>query len=109
MLRSTDVCLVPRYIKDQGGYWPLEAMARGVAVIASDMPAFRDFVVPGKTGLLADPYSPPDLAAKIQLLLDDTQLLGAMKTGACRFVRDYHALDVVGPKYAAFYDRIVAR
>jgi glycosyltransferase involved in cell wall biosynthesis len=106
LLRTIDVCMIPRYIKDHGGYWALEAMARGIAVIASDVPAFSDFVMDGKNGLLVNPHSPDELSNKIQLVLEDASSLKKMKSEAQRFVRQFHALDVVGQKHLSFYERI---
>jgi len=107
VLDRTDVSVVLRFIKDQGALWPLEGMARGIPVIASDMPAFHDFVIPGKTGLLVNPYDPCDVAAKMRLLIENRSMLDSMGRGAARFVREAHALEAVGPAYLSFYENMM--
>jgi glycosyltransferase involved in cell wall biosynthesis len=107
MLSSSDVYLAPRYTRDQGGYASLEAMARGACVIASNIPAFGDVVIPGKNGLLVDPRSPVDLAEKMRLVVENPQLLKSLKIGAASYIRQVHSLDVAGPRYLAFYNSIL--
>ena len=49
----------------------LEAMAAGLAVVATDVPGHRDVVVPGETGLLVPPEDPAALAEAVAALLMD--------------------------------------
>ena len=60
----------------------LEAMACGVAMVASDTKPVREVVSHGINGLLADFHSPEDVAAKIGQLLDDTTRNAAMREAA---------------------------
>ncbi|WP_260462827.1 glycosyltransferase family 4 protein [Streptomyces sp. TRM72054] len=48
---------------------PVEAMASGLPVAASDLPALRELVQPGVTGLLVPPPSPQTWADAIETLL----------------------------------------
>jgi len=50
---------------------PLEAMALGVPVVATDLPALREIVCHGETGLLARPGDAQDLADKCLCALRD--------------------------------------
>ncbi|WP_026341616.1 glycosyltransferase family 4 protein [Actinomadura atramentaria] len=50
---------------------PLEAMAGGVPVVASDLPALREVVAPGERGTLAPPNDPATLATALRTALDD--------------------------------------
>src|SRR6185295_16956717 len=52
-------------------YVLLEAMARGVPVVATDVLGSRDVVDDGQTGLLARVNDPRDIADKILTLLND--------------------------------------
>ena len=52
----------------------IEAMAMGVPVAATDVSAISEAVVPGETGLLAEPGDPEELAANIKRLLTDQDL-----------------------------------
>ena len=52
----------------------MEAMAAGVCVISGDLPAIRELVRHGETGLLAPPGHVPGLTAAIRTLLDNSEL-----------------------------------
>jgi glycosyltransferase involved in cell wall biosynthesis len=52
----------------------IEALAAGVPCVASDCEGNRSLVTDGVTGLLFDPYRPPDLAACLGRVLDDDGL-----------------------------------
>jgi len=52
---------------------PLEIMAMGKPLIASDLPALREIINPGKTGVLVEPEDPKRLAEAILSLLSDPQ------------------------------------
>ncbi|MEK7860012.1 MAG: glycosyltransferase, partial [Chloroflexota bacterium] len=56
------------------------AMASGSAIVASDVPGFREFIADGKTGLLTRVGDPGDLASKLRWIYDnpgDAEGLGA--------------------------------
>jgi glycosyltransferase involved in cell wall biosynthesis len=48
----------------------LESIAAGIPVVASDIPAHRDLLGPGLSGLLADFDHPEEVAARLESLLD---------------------------------------
>jgi glycosyltransferase involved in cell wall biosynthesis len=52
----------------------LEAMASGLAVIASRVPGNEELVTPGETGLLFDLDDPPQLAGHLRTLANDVGL-----------------------------------
>jgi glycosyltransferase involved in cell wall biosynthesis len=80
---------------------PLEAMAWGLAVIATDVPGHKDVVVHGTTGLLVPPDDPPALAAAIESLLDDPARRQRMgEAGRARVLRNF----TVAPMVAATAD-----
>jgi phosphatidylinositol alpha-1,6-mannosyltransferase len=49
----------------------LEAMATGLPVVATDVGGLRDYVEPGRNGLLAQKGSRAEFAAALQAMLDD--------------------------------------
>ncbi|KNH15847.1 hypothetical protein ACU18_15590 [Arthrobacter sp. ZBG10] len=53
---------------------PVEAMACARPVVATDLPALREIVEPGVTGLLTEPGNPGALAAGLRTLLNDPGL-----------------------------------
>lgn len=54
------------------GLPPLEAMACGTPVVASDIPVFREIL--GDAALLVDPFAPEKIAAAIHRILTDSAL-----------------------------------
>ncbi len=53
---------------------PLEAMALKKCVVGSDVGGIREFVIPGETGLLAQPDDADDLAKNLSQLLHSPEL-----------------------------------
>lgn len=51
-----------------------EAMAKGLCVLASDIPAHRESIEPLKTGLLFDPQKPEELAELLKAVIEDDSL-----------------------------------
>lgn len=52
---------------------PLEAMASGVAVVATDFGGGAEYLVPGENALVADPGDFDSLAAGVAYLLEDDE------------------------------------
>ncbi len=77
-LRAAQIAVMPSVIAPSGdqeglGLVAVEAMGCGCAVVASDLPAVRDVVIDGETGLMVRPADSAELAEKIgRLLADDT-------------------------------------
>ena len=94
LLRSADVvACVPWY--EPFGIVPLEAMACGVPVVASEVGGLTDTVVDGVTGVLVPPRDPAALARALHSLLSDEA-----RREACGLA----GLDRVGVRYT--WDRI---
>jgi glycosyltransferase involved in cell wall biosynthesis len=73
LMRSADLVLcTPAY--EPFGIVPLEAMACGVPVVATDVGGHRDSVADRVTGRLVPPGDPGAIAAAVRELLDDTAL-----------------------------------
>jgi glycosyltransferase involved in cell wall biosynthesis len=79
--RASDLVWYPTIEAEPYGLVPLEAMATGVAIIASDCGGMRETVDHGRTGLRVPPGDASALAAATAELLEDDSLRGAM-TGA---------------------------
>lgn len=70
--QALDIFVVPRRKLDVTSavtpLKPVEAMACARPVIASDLPALREIIADGVTGLLVEPEDPAELAGAIELL-----------------------------------------
>ena len=82
----------------------IEAMAAGVAVVATDVPGIRDVVRDGVTGLLVMPHSPEHLAKALDLVLRDQTLRQHLTSYARDDVATRFTWDVVLPQYRALLD-----
>ena len=82
-------------LADQGesfGVAPLEAMATGLVPIVSDLACFREFLEPGRTGLVFDHKADDavaQLADRLVELLSDRERTEAMGEAAAERARDF--------------------
>src|SRR4029077_20302218 len=84
---------------------PLEAMAVGRALVASDVGGHRELIRHGHTGLLVPAGDASALAATLAGLLDNESLRRTLGRQARDWVRDQHSW----PKTTAVYSAINAR
>ena len=82
---------------------PLEAMAMGRAVVASDIGGHRELIRHGSTGLLVAPESPSELAGAINRILDDSALRERLGRQAASWVREERCWDKVAGLYREVY------
>jgi glycosyltransferase involved in cell wall biosynthesis len=87
----------------------LEAMAAGLAVVATDVPGHRDVVVPGETGLLVAPEDPAELAEAVATLLSDPALRKSLGQAGRERVRREFGLGAMVDATAAVYRRAAGR
>jgi len=92
---QSDICVVPSVWREPFGLVAVEAMAAGLPVCASDIGGLRDIVVHGETGFLFPPGDGKKLAAKIERLLDDAALRGAMGNAGYERVLALYTWDAV--------------
>lgn len=71
----------------------IEAMACGVPVVSGDLPAIRELVIDGSTGMLVN-GSPEQVAAAISLLASDVELRRQLARTAAEHVQREFSLDV---------------
>lgn len=76
--QALDVFVVPRkdltVTRDVTPLKPVEALASGRPVVASDLPALRELVDAGRTGLLAPPGDSANLASRLEKLLGSASM-----------------------------------
>ncbi len=91
------------------GLVPLEAMACGCPVAASDIPAVREFLVDRENGLLFQPSSPESLARAVKELLENPALTRERAERGRKKVLECFAPDRIAGQYLALYDEVLAR
>lgn len=103
-LRAAKISVMPSVVASSGdqeglGLVAVEALGCGCAVVAFDLPAVRDTVIHGKTGLMAEPGNAADLAEKIALLLEDNDLRKRLAESGRRRALDKFTWPAVGKSY----------
>ena len=86
---------------------PLEAMAMGIPVVASDVFALREMVDDGKTGLLFTAGDPASLASVCVRIGTDPHLRDQLVKAASLWVKTEREWSVVAGRYANVYRPLV--
>jgi glycosyltransferase involved in cell wall biosynthesis len=73
----------------------MEAMASGVAVVATDVRGTNELVVDGESGLLVPPFDPPALATALATVLEDPALRARLAAGARARMDECYSLDAM--------------
>lgn len=109
--QALDIFVVPR--KDLGvtrsvtPLKPVEALASARPVIASDLPALREIVTDGRTGIFAKPGDRDDLAEKLTWLLGSRSTREEFgTTGRSEVLRD-RTWASNAERFAGEYDRLI--
>jgi glycosyltransferase involved in cell wall biosynthesis len=105
-----DVFVVPR-IDDRAARLvtplkPLEAMAMGIPVVASDLPALRELVGEGDRGLLFEPGDVAGLARQAALLLGDAEQRRRLTVRARTWVAEERSIAANAVRYRAIFDEL---
>ena len=113
-LRAAKIAVMPSVVAESGdqeglGLVAVEAMGCGCAVVASDLPAVRDTVKDGFTGLMARPANGADLAEKIARLLDDETYRQMLAERGRHYAIEHFNWQAVGAAYARIIDDIIGR
>ena len=92
-----DLFVVPR-IEDRAARLvtplkPLEAMAMGLPVIASSLPALEELVKPHERGLVFEPADPAAIADTADMLIQDSGLRAKLADGGHDWVRQHRTLE----------------
>jgi glycosyltransferase involved in cell wall biosynthesis len=75
--RAADALAVPS-VKEGFGLAVLEAMSAGLPVVTSDLPVFREYLVPGRDALLVPVGDVDGLAGALRAVLTDGRLRSAL-------------------------------
>lgn len=86
----------------------MEAMACGVAMVASDTSPVREIIADGVNGLYADIFSPEDVARKISQLLDSPDDNAALRQAARDTITKRYALTDLLPLQVQLVEQVAA-
>jgi glycosyltransferase-like protein len=95
-------------LKEGFGLALLEALAAGLPVIATDIPVFREFLVPGEHALLTPPGDPEALAEAMALLVRDPRERRRLAERGPALAATY-PWDETARQHEGVYARVVAR
>lgn len=113
LIGALDVLVLPSITPDPFPGVVLEAMALGIAVVATNIGGPREQVLDGETGLLVPPSDPQALAEAIAHLLDNPSLRRQMgQAGRERVGRSYRLADTgdaIHALYKGLRDEIAFR
>jgi phosphatidylinositol alpha-mannosyltransferase len=106
VLHSVDVFCSPNTGGESFGIVTAEAMAAGVPIVASDIPAFRQVLRDGRAGELFGVGDAADLARVTARLLDDPARRAELSVAALDAVADYD-WGVVARNVVSVYETVV--
>ncbi len=106
-LRSADALVLTSLTEGMPNV-ALEAMAARCCVVASDIPACRELIDPGRTGLLAPGDDPATLAATIERVLRDKPARTAMADAAFERIRREFTVGMVVEQLSGFYEAVLS-
>jgi PEP-CTERM/exosortase A-associated glycosyltransferase len=87
---------------------PLEAMAQGSIVVASDVGGHRELLIDGERGYLFKADDSRALAAKLAEVIGRQDAWPAMRAAGRRYVETERSWDRVVARYAPIYERLLA-
>lgn len=111
LYRRATVFVAPSIITDQGdqeglGLVLVEALACGCPVVASDLPAIRDVIIPGQTGLLVPQKNSTAIADAVVMLLTEPDLRRQMAHGGRNHVLRHFDWDSVVGRYGQLFNEL---
>jgi glycosyltransferase involved in cell wall biosynthesis len=107
LLAAADLFVFPSLWEGLGGSL-IEAMARGLPIVASDIDAVREVVEHGHNAVLVPPASSEPLAAAIEKLLDDEMTLRAFAARSRTIFEERFTLEGINDRMADLYRRLAA-
>lgn len=107
LVNIMDICVLSTFTEGTSNSI-LEYMALAKPVIATDGGGTREIVSDGETGFLVFPSAPADLAAKIDVLLNDTMMREKLGAAGLERVRSCFSIDRMVDDYINIYSRLTA-
>jgi len=108
LLEQAEVCVFPSHMEAMPLAW-MEALAMGKPVVGSKEGPGPEAITDGKTGLLANPYSPEDIAERIRYLLYHKDEAKAMGRAARSDVLDRFDVNKCVLENCTFYKEVFSQ
>jgi glycosyltransferase involved in cell wall biosynthesis len=108
VLAAGDVFAFPSLYEGLGGAL-IEAMALRLPIVASRLPALREVVEDGRSGLLVKPASPTALAAALARVLDDRTLASALGRRGREVFLERFTIERSAERMINLYHRVTAK
>lgn len=107
-IRGADVLCAPSTHGESFGVVLLEGLAAGTAVVATDLPGYRNVARPGVEARMVAPGDPAALAKGIEAaLVDDVETAALVARGRERAER--FSMESLARHYLEMYERLLAR
>lgn len=106
ILSAGDVFVFPSLYEGLGGV-VIEAMALGLPIVTSDLPALREIVQPDGNAVLVPPASPDALAAAIGSLLGDCARMDRFGSVSRRIFKERFTLGMSVDRMRDLYDQML--
>jgi phosphatidylinositol alpha-mannosyltransferase len=106
-LRGADVFCAPSLHGESFGVVLLEAMAAGTAIVAGDLPGYRNVARPDEHAVLVPPGDPMALAAGIRRVLSDGSLVARLVAAGEQRAAEF-SMDSLAQRYVDLYDSVVS-
>jgi glycosyltransferase involved in cell wall biosynthesis len=103
-LQQMNVLVVPSHNEGMGRV-VVEAMAAGLAVLATSVGGLLDLVIPGFNGILVEPRSPQQLADRLDQLAQDSEFLRQLGHNG-RSMADRFSQEVMLDRLDLLYERL---
>jgi len=105
LYQTSDVVVFPSVILDDGdqegfGLVLVEALGCECATVVTDLPAMKDIIIDGKTGLVVPQQNIRQLAEKVICLLDDPKLRRLLGREGRRFVLKHYDWNIIARQYS---------
>lgn len=107
LLKASDIFLQPSYANEGLSQSLMQAMAMGLAVIASDIGGLNEMVVSGKNGILVPPKDSAALVAVLNGLIEDAELRDSLGLAARSWAARSCSIDNMGQQMRAILERCI--
>lgn len=114
LYQTSNVVVFPSVIADDGdqegfGLVLVEALGCECAAVVTDLPALRDIIIDGKTGLVVPQKNIQLLAEKVIHLLNDYELARSLGREGRRFVLKHYDWSIIERKYVNLIESMTSR